>query len=197
MSKIFFKTKLWLSTAESVFEIKRNRFVSTKLICFRTSLLCLLIWFKIVTMFSLNFSYLCILREVARRCCLPYVACIHEIGDGGEHIYGIEVELTANVVQTTSKTLFFWAQDALHDNFAYEAAALQTLIVLQTVYGFLVIDYSVHGLQLYRDLAHYLFPVANRGAQLARLVVAASNEDSVSFLDVAMFAQQLLDELTC
>jgi len=148
-------------------------------------------------MFSLNFSYLCILREVARRCCLPYVACIHEIGDGGEHIYGIEVELTANVVQTTSKTLFFWAQDALHDNFAYEAAALQTLIVLQTVYGFLVIDYSVHGLQLYRDLAHYLFPVANRGAQLARLVVAASNEDSVSFLDVAMFAQQLLDELTC
>ena len=74
---------------------------------------------------------------------------------------------------------------------------MQTLIVLQTVYGFLVIDYSIHGLQLYRDLAHYLFPVANRGAQLARLVVAASNEDSVSFLDVAMFAQQLLDELTC
>jgi hypothetical protein len=87
-------------------------------------------------MFSLNFSYLCILREVARLCCLPYVACIHEIGDGGEHIYGIEVELTANVVQTTSKTLFFWAQDALHDNFAYEAAALQTLIVLEQLQQF-------------------------------------------------------------
>ena len=137
-----------------------------KSICFRTSLLCLLIWFKIVTMFSLNFSYLCILREVARRCCLPYVACIHEIGDGGEHIYGIEVELTANVVQTTSKTLFFWAQDALHDNFAYEAAALQTLIVLQSIYGFLVIDYSIHGLQLYRDLAHICFLLLIGGLNL-------------------------------
>jgi hypothetical protein len=72
----------------------------------------------------------------------------------------------------------------------------QTKNPKQTIYGFLVIDCSIHGLQLYRDLAHYLFPVANRGAQLARLVVAASNEDSVSFSNVAMFAQRLLDELT-
>ena len=78
---------------------------------------------------------------------------------------------------------------------AYEVAALQALIVLQRINGFVLIDYSVHGLQLYRDLAHHLFYVANRGAQLARLVVAATSNDIRSLSAVTAFAQQVLDEL--
>jgi len=78
---------------------------------------------------------------------------------------------------------------------AYEVAALQALVVLQRIYGFVLIDYSVHGLQLYRDLARHLFCVANRGAQLARLVVAATSNDIRSLSAVTAFTQKVLDEL--
>jgi len=78
----------------------------------------------------------------------------------------------------------------------YEAAALQALIGLQRIYGFLVIDYSIHGLQLYRSLAERLFPVANRGAHLARLVLASLEEDTVPSSVVLMYAQQLLDQVS-
>ena len=78
---------------------------------------------------------------------------------------------------------------------AYEVAALQALVVLQGIYGFVLLDYSVHGLQLYRDLAHHIFYIANRGAQLARLVVAAPSDDVRPFSAVTAFAQQVLDEL--
>ena len=72
---------------------------------------------------------------------------------------------------------------------AYEVAALQALVVLQRIYGFVLIDYSVHGLQLYRDLARHLFCIANRGAQLARLVVAAPSHDVRPLSAVTAFAQ--------
>ena len=78
---------------------------------------------------------------------------------------------------------------------AYEVAALQALVVLQGICGFVLLYYSVHGLQLYRDLARHLFYVANRGAQLARLVVAATSNDIRSLSAVTAFAQQVLDEL--
>ena len=33
---------------------------------------------------------------------------------------------------------------------AYEAAALQALLALQDIYGFVVLDYNIHGLIVYR-----------------------------------------------
>ena len=146
-------------------------------------------------MFLINLSYVAMLQEVAHRCCLPYVSYIHEVVQDGKDIYGIEVELTPGMVQGASTTLFFWAEPAVDPAMAYEVAALQALVVLQGIYGFVLIDYSVHGLQLYRDLARHLFCIANRGAQLARLVVAAPSDDVRPFSAVTAFAQQVLDEL--
>jgi len=150
----------------------------------------------IALMFPINLSYVAILREVVVRCNLPYVACIHEIADDGSHVYGIEVELTPSVQRGISKTLFFWAPVSVTNHLPYEAAALQALIGLQRIYGFLVIDYSIHGLQLYRSLAERLFPVANRGAHLARLVLASLEEDTIPSSVVLMYAQQLLDQVS-
>jgi hypothetical protein len=59
---------------------------------------------------------------------------------------------------------------------AYEAAALQALLALQEIYGFVVLDYSIHSLVLYRTLAQHLFPIANRGLQLARFLISSSQQ---------------------
>ena len=150
----------------------------------------LLLSLGVVDMFFINLSYVAMLQEVAHRCCLPYVSYIHEVVQDGKDIYGIEVELTPGMVQGASTTLFFWAEPAVDPAVAYEVAALQALVVLQGIYGFVLIDYSVH-----TDLARHLFCVANRGAQLARLVVAATSNDIRSLSAVTAFAQQVLDEL--
>jgi hypothetical protein len=59
---------------------------------------------------------------------------------------------------------------------AYEAVALQVLLPLQVIYGFVVLDYSIHSLMLYGNLARRLLPVANRGVQLARFVIGSSQQ---------------------
>ena len=151
---------------------------------------------RVLDMFFIKLSYVAMLQEVAHRCCLPYVSYIHEMVQDGKDMYGIEVELAPGMVQGPSTTLFFWAEPAVDPAVAYEVAALQALIVLQGIYGFVLLDYSVHALQLYRDLARHLFCIANRGAQLARLIVAAPSHDVRPLSAVAAFAQQLLDELS-
>lgn len=185
------KTFLKLSC---VFKQLNHFFLKTKKISGRSGFP-LLIYSNIVPMFSLNLSYVAILRDVARRCRLPYVSSIHEVIEDGNDIYGIEVQLPPNVPHGTSQTLFFWADPGLHHALAYEASSLQALVALQAIYGFVVVDYSLHGLQLYRSLAQRLFPVANRGTQLARLVVAASQEEQIPFAALIPFAQQLLDDV--
>lgn len=60
---------------------------------------------------------------------------------------------------------------------AYEAATLQALLALQDIYGFVVLDYSIHGLIVYRTLAQRLLPVANRGVQLARFLITSSLQE--------------------
>lgn len=152
--------------------------------------------FSIAAMLPLDLSYVAILRDVACHCCLPYVSCIREVVQDGSYIYGIEIELTPDVVQGTSRTLFFWADPAIDHALAYEAAALQALIALQTIYGLMALHRGIHGFQLYRFLAHRLFPVANRGAQLARLVVAAAHHQNIPLSALVTCAQQLLDEVT-
>lgn len=59
----------------------------------------------------------------------------------------------------------------------------------------MVVDYSIHGLVLYSTLAHRLFPVANRGVQLVRLVLAASPHQHRHFPVLLTCALQLIDEL--
>lgn len=78
---------------------------------------------------------------------------------------------------------------------AYEAASLQAIAALQSIYGFVVLNYSIHSLHLYRSLAQRLFPIANRGTQLARLVVAASQQQSIPLSALVLTAEDLLNEV--
>lgn len=74
---------------------------------------------------------------------------------------------------------------------------MQALIALQSIYGFVVVDYSIRGLVLYRTLAQRLLPVANRGVQLARLVISAFEQGHSHSSGLVASAQRLLDEVTC
>jgi hypothetical protein len=146
-------------------------------------------------MFSQNTSYVAILRDVAYQCSLPYVSSIHELLEDGTHIYGIEFELPGNVHQLQQRTFFFWANPGLVSAIAYESAAKEALIALERFYGFVIIDTGTRTLQMYRSLAQRLFPLANRGTQLARLIMAASYDQCISLPTVRACAQQLLDEV--
>lgn len=121
-------------------------------------------------MFVFRVSYMSMLREIAQHCCLAYISTIHEI------IYGIELELPALLCRADSRCLFYSAPQGVDSQLAYEAAALQALIALQTIYGFVAQDYILHGLVLYRTLAQRLLPLANRGIQLARLLIMAGHD---------------------
>lgn len=146
-------------------------------------------------MFSYNSSYVAILLDIAHQCHLPYISCIHEVIEDGTDIYGIEIQLPPNVIDRNLQTLFFWANPDLDHALAYEAAALQALVALQRIYGSVVVDYSIHELQLCRAIARRLLPVANRGTQLARLVIAASQHQNIPLSTLTAYAQQLLYEV--
>jgi hypothetical protein len=143
-------------------------------------------------MFTVRVSYVAILQQVARCCYLPYVSGIHEILDDGASLYGIELELPVLYCRLNSQRLFFWANCAMERSAAYEAAALQALLALQEIYGFVVLDYSIHSLVLYRNLAHQLFPIANRGVQLARFLISSSQQGVQHNSDLLASARGLI-----
>lgn len=113
---------------------------------------------------------------VAQHCALPYVSTIREIAAIGSHIYGIELQLPSIFGRSNSQNLFFWAPSNTESVHGYEVAALQALATLQNIYGFVILDHSLGSMSLYRSLAHWLFPVANRGVQLARMVITSSHQ---------------------
>jgi len=81
-------------------------------------------------MFSLRMSYMALLQAVAQRCCLPYVSTIHQVIDDGTDMYGVELELPAQVAQGTSTQRFFWANPGDEQVTTYEFTALQALTAL-------------------------------------------------------------------
>lgn len=129
----------------------------------------------VYTMFTVRVPCLSILQTVVQHCCLPYMSTIHEITEDGSHIHGIELQLPSLLNETNPQTLFFWADPGIERFTSYEAASLQALIALQRIYGFVIADYNIHGLLLYRTLSRRLLPIANRGVQLARLILASSH----------------------
>lgn len=148
-------------------------------------------------MFTVRVSYLTILQQVAQQCCFPYISGRHEILEDGTYLYGIEVELPVPYSRVNSRTLFFfWASSGMERSAAYEAAALQALLALQDIYGFVVLDYNIHGLIVYRTLAQRLLPVANRGVQLARFLITSSLQGVQYDSDLLASAEWLLHEVS-
>jgi hypothetical protein len=146
-------------------------------------------------MFSPNASYVAVLRDVAYQCALPYISSVHEVLEDGTHIYGIEYEVLPSPTYSGPRTFFFWGDPRSDPAVAYESAAMDGLAALERFYGFVAVDNGLRTLQLYRSVALRLLPVANRGAQLARFVIAASHQQCIPWSTLTVCAQQLLAEV--
>jgi hypothetical protein len=145
-------------------------------------------------MFTLHVSYLSILQVVAHHCGVSSVLPLHEIADDGTHLFPIELELLSSLPAERPARFIFWG-NALPGFPSYELAALEALMFLQNLYGFVVLDYSVHGLLLYRRLGQHLLPIANRGVQLARLVMSILPRQDPVNLPILTFAEQVMREV--
>lgn len=65
-------------------------------------------------------------------------------------------------------------------------------MALQGLYGFVVLDYSIHGLVLYGALTQRLLPVASRGVQLARILIVTWQEGFQCDPDVLAYAERIV-----
>jgi hypothetical protein len=93
---------------------------------------------------------------------LPYASVVSEMAEDSSPIYGIEIHVPC-VGAIVPYGSFFLSPDAL-SGAGYQQAALQAIAFLQTLYGFVVVDYSFHGALLYRKIASAAVSVAARAA---------------------------------
>lgn len=136
-----------------------------------------------------------VLQAVSNSVHLPYVSTIHEKLENGTDIYGIELELPILFYGDNPRTLFFWAEPCANPLAAYEQAAQKAIVYLQDIYGFVISDYNYPSFVHYRHLAHILFPLANRGAHLARLVIRGRQNNELFPSHIIECANQLLHDI--
>jgi hypothetical protein len=148
-----------------------------------------------LTMFIVRVPLIPVLREVVSCCRLPYAATIHEVSGDGVHLFGVELELPRLFGGDVPRRLFFWAsQDAVSTD-PFDAAALQALQFLQSIYHFSVLDYSSEELAICTRLARRMFSIANTGTRLARIVLAEAQTATPSSSSAASVADDLLHEV--
>ena len=109
-------------------------------------------------MFAIGTSYISLLQIVACRCRLPYVSLLCEVANDGSVLCGVEIELPLLSFQSTPRQLFFWSSCEAGCMAAYEHAALQAIVCLQSIYGFVVVDYNFGMLVLCKKNMHVLLP---------------------------------------
>lgn len=96
-------------------------------------------------MFVVPASYLSLLQAVVTRCGLPYASVVFELaGDGSPvyPVYGVEIDVPSNSEVAPCHSFFFWALADESQHPGHEQAALQAVSFLQTMYGFVVVDYN-------------------------------------------------------
>ncbi|CAN6372246.1 unnamed protein product [Urochloa humidicola] len=120
-------------------------------------------------MFVIGASYISLLQAVAARCSLPYAATVCEAASDGTMLYGIELELPPMVASFGSQRMFFWSAALTNPAAAYDQAAFQAICYLQSLYGFVVMDYSFQGLLLYQKIAQAALSIAVATATFPRL----------------------------
>lgn len=118
---------------------------------FSFSLFCLLFLSSTTVQHVLR---LCFLRFTLASCWdpmpeLPYMALIREICGDGTLLYGVEIELPVLVSGNVPRRLFLWSNQCLDPVSAYDHAALQAVCCLQSIYGFVILDYSFERLVSY------------------------------------------------
>jgi hypothetical protein len=86
------------------------------------------------------------------------------MAEDGSPIYGIEIDVPCVGAIVPYGSYFFWSPPDALSGAGYQQAALQAIAFLQTLYGFVVVDYSFHGALLYRKIASAAVSVAARAA---------------------------------
>ncbi|WVZ73681.1 hypothetical protein U9M48_021963 [Paspalum notatum var. saurae] len=92
-------------------------------------------------MFVVGASYRALFEVVAARCSLEYAGFVSEVAEDGTLFCGVELVLPAPAACGSGGTVFFWSPVQTTLCGAYEQASLQAVSYLQSVYGFLVVDY--------------------------------------------------------
>lgn len=94
-------------------------------------------------MFVVGASYISLLQSVANRCSLPYVSTIREFTDDGSVLYGIELQMPAQNQFSLAEQVFFWAYAQPNAISGYKRGALQAVHFLQSIYGFVVLMFTL------------------------------------------------------
>jgi hypothetical protein len=140
-------------------------------------------------MFVVGAPYLSLLESVAIRCGLPYASVVFERGDDGSPIYGVEVEVPCFGAALAGRSFFFWAPQGEFPDAGYEQAALQAIAFLQSLYGFVVVDYNFQGVVLCSRVARSALTVATRAARILGRVAADRK-------DLLVHSQRLMKEVS-
>ncbi|GJN34881.1 hypothetical protein PR202_gb23583 [Eleusine coracana subsp. coracana] len=92
-------------------------------------------------------------KAAAARCDGVHVDFVCEVADDATVLAGVEVELPRASRGGASDRVFFWGSSANAAMLPYEQAAFQPVAFLQSLYGFVVLDYNYPGLVYYSNLA--------------------------------------------
>ncbi|XBI08950.1 hypothetical protein VPH35_136607 [Triticum aestivum] len=129
-------------------------------------------------MFAMSCSYMHLLDVVATRCTLPFHSYLREIMDDGVMLGGVELEFDVPGSDSGSMRRFFWAQDG-------------AICFLQSLYGFVILDYYFECMSTYRELARYAVLLAATMVRSAMHVGCADALAVVIDHDVLLQRQML------
>lgn len=111
-------------------------------------------------MFVVGASYLSLLQAVDSHCSLLYASIVNEVTEDGTLLCGIEIEIPTIATLFSSSRIFFSAIAQHSPLAAYEEAAFQAVCHLQSIYGFVVMDYIFQGMIVYRKIAQAALALA-------------------------------------
>ena len=104
---------------------------------------------------------------------------------------GVELEIDVPGSDSGSMRRVFWAQDGVDFFSLYEKAAFQAICFLQSLYGFVVLDYNYHGMMTYRELARSAVVLAASLVRSSGSVVGGDASAAVGDVNAASCWQML------
>lgn len=112
-------------------------------------------------MFVVGISYIPLLQAVVARCKGVLVEFICEVADDGVVLVGIELDVPFVMHSPLQRRFFFWSYPQILTMPPYEQVAFQAIVFLQSMYGFVVLDYNYQASVYCRGAAHSIAAVAD------------------------------------
>lgn len=111
--------------------------------------------------------------------------------DDGVVIEGVELEIDVPGSDALTMRRFFWAQDGVDCLPLYEDAAFQAICFLQSLYGFVILDYNYKSMMTYRELARSAVVLAASTVRSSMLVAGGDGSVAVGDIHAAAWRQML------